>query len=126
MSVGAGWQKFIRDQDIGYGVFLTFEVVDELRLVVGIHRGTSLAQADSPQEDVAPNYIVNDYGESPEGMKNIPCLPSWLGINEVLGDARRPQFQKTLRKSHTKQCASSKLVSLSPKIPSPNSIVCDI
>ena len=34
VSVGGGWAKFVADHALGLGAFLTFEYVDERRLVV--------------------------------------------------------------------------------------------
>lgn len=116
MSVGAGWPKFISDQDLGIGAFCTFEVVDDRRLVVGIHRRSANAHALSP-------HVVRDYRETPEGPNNVPCLYHRPSIHEAHSDGR-PHFQKTLRKTHTKKCASARMVSCSPKsLASPHSVV---
>lgn len=37
-SVGGGWARFVSDQNLGHGALLTFEVVDDWRLVVALHR----------------------------------------------------------------------------------------
>lgn len=37
VSVGDGWAKFLESQNLGIGAFLTFEVVDDRRLVVAHH-----------------------------------------------------------------------------------------
>lgn len=113
VCVCAGWPKFVRDQDLGYGAFLTFEIVDDRRLVVSIHRHSVLAHADSQQK-----RVVEDCREPDEGMNNIPYLSSRPGLPELLSDSH-PHFQKTLRKTHTKKCASSRMVSWNP-----NSLSC--
>lgn len=105
VSVCAGWPKFVCDHDLGYGAFLTFEIVDERRLVVSIHRRSALAHAVSPQK-----HVVQECREPNDGMNNIPCLSSRPGLHELLNDSR-PHFQKTLRKTHTMKCASSRMVS---------------
>ena len=84
MSVCAGCPKFIHDQDLGYGAFLTFEIVDERRLVVGIHRRSALAHAVSPQKHMDTNYVVRDCCEPDEDMNNIPCLSSHPGVMKIV------------------------------------------
>ena len=108
VSICAGWPNFVHDQQLGYGAFLTFEIVDERRLVVSIHR-RALAHADSSQK-----HLVQDCREPEHCRKNIPCLSSRRGLHELLSDSR-PHFQRTLRKTHTKKCASCRMVSWNPK-----------
>ena len=110
VSVCAGWPKFVRDQDLGYGAFLTFEIVDTRRLVVSIHRRSSLAHADFPQKHVDISYVVQDSREGDEGMTNIHSLSSHPGLHDIPSDSP-PHFLKTLRKTHTAKCASSRMVS---------------
>jgi hypothetical protein len=115
VSVGARWPKFVHDQEISHGAFLIFEVVDELRLVVAIHRRSGLAHAASQQKQPAVNSNVRVYREPPENLHRLPCLSSRADLNADAVDALYPHFLKTLRKTHTKKCASSKMVSCNPK-----------
>ena len=46
VSVGGGWAKFLEDQNLGVGAFMTFEVVDERRLVVALHHRSAVEAID--------------------------------------------------------------------------------
>lgn len=56
MSIGGGWAKFLQDQNLGEGALLTFEVVDERRLVVAIHNR-------SPYDLHEPQQLHGDTNE---------------------------------------------------------------
>jgi hypothetical protein len=89
---------------------ITFEVVDERRLVVGIHRRSALTEPQSLQQLPEASLFAFGSRVQPEVPNSFPdhlCRP---GLHEVRGDAC-PHFQKTLRKTHTKKCASSRMVS---------------
>lgn len=107
VSVGAGWPKFVSDQALGHGAFLTIEIVDDRRLVVSIHRRSAVDFDQSPA-------VVRDYCEAPLTPNNVPCLSSRQCLHDTHRDAR-PQFQKTLRKTHTKKGASARMVRSSAK-----------
>ena len=55
VSVGRGWSKFVQDQDLRVGAFLTFELVDSRCLVVSIHRRSGAPA--TPPSQVAPLHI---------------------------------------------------------------------
>ena len=50
VSVGGGWAKFVLDQNLGLGAFLTFEVVDDRRLVVAHHQRCVAEDFEEAQE----------------------------------------------------------------------------
>lgn len=114
VSVGAGWARFIRDQQLGVGAFLTFKVVDSRRLVVALHRRFASTDVSPLHQHLFDAALVRDCleREPPEVDNSHPMPPDLL--SEVRGN-RRPHFQKTLRKTHTKKYASAKLVSARPK-----------
>ena len=111
VSVGEGWARFMSNQGLGLGALLTFEVVDERRLVVGIHRRSALTEQQAFQQLPNASLIACDARVTAQVDNNFPDHPPQPSLHEVRGDAR-PHFQKTLRKTHTKNCAASRLVSL--------------
>jgi hypothetical protein len=110
VSVGEGWARFMSDQALGLGALLTFKVVDERRLVVGIHRRSALTEQQQFQQYADTSLYADDSRVQPGFTNSAPDLPPRLGLQQVRGDAR-PSFQKKLRKTHTKKCASSRIVS---------------
>lgn len=110
VSVGEGWARFMSDQALGLGALLTFEVVDGRRLVVGIHRRSALTEPHQFQQYADANLEPGDSRVQPEFTNSAQHVPPRVGLHEVRCDAR-PHFQKTLRKTHTKKCASSRFVS---------------
>lgn len=109
-SVGGGWARFVSDQNLCHGALLTFEVVDDRRLVVALHcrRGAEDCRA----------LCSCEFGHSAVRACRTRELPhrynSQPGHSTVLTEVRcgdRPQFQKTLRKSHMRKHESCKLVS---------------
>lgn len=112
MSVGGGWAKFISDQHLGVGAFLTFEVVDERRLVVALHERSALEDFQPLQQQrvVEPTEVRECSDREPPPVDNTDPVHSHLPVlPKVLGDDR-PQFQKTLRKTHMKKHDCSILV----------------
>ena len=124
VSVGGGWAKFIEDQKLGVGAFLTFEVVDKRRLVVALHNRRSADEPHQPQALHADTLLVRDL---------LECDPPDAGesqhtVTQVLSEANgheRPQFRKTLRKTHTLKNESSRLVSAHPLLTSWWSLICE-
>lgn len=112
VSVGGGWAKFILDQNLGVGAFLTFEVVDDRRLVVAHHQRCAASDFEQPQRRLLEFGLVNHCeGEPPEDdaghRREANVLP------DVRSDDR-PQFCKTIRKTHLKKHDSSRIVSANP------------
>ena len=110
-SVGGGWSRFVADQNLSIGAFLTFEVVDDRRLVVSLHRRSG-AEDDGPaQKSAFPNNLVRDRSdrEAPEAGH---CATEQSSAVPCVHCDNRPHFQKTLKKTHMRKMASSKLVSL--------------
>ena len=111
VSVGAGWERFITDQNIGVGAFLTFEVVDDRRLVVAVHHraaATTCQHLPQPDFDTGGVRGRQEYPEVDEnGRRCLNVLP------DVKSEAR-PTFRKTMRMSHLKKHDSSRLVSAVP------------
>ena len=113
VSIGGGWPKFVADHNLGVGAFLTFEVVDTRRLVASIHNRSAspvLHHEEHVHGDVVDEGDLpeRDYSEAGGNQHtHSPVLP------EAHGD-ERPQFRKTLRKTHTLKNDSSKLVSGTP------------
>lgn len=111
-SVGGGWSRFVADQNLSIGAFLTFEVVDDTRLVVSVHRRSG-AEDDGPaQKSAFPNNLVRDRSdrEAPEAGH---CATEQSSAVPCVHCDNRPHFQKTLRKTNMRKIASSKLVSAS-------------
>ena len=111
VSVGEGWARFMSDHGLGLGAVVTFEVVDCRRLVVGIHRRSALTEPHGFQQPVTCTHIACDSQATPEVDPKTPDHSTQPGCHEVRLDAR-PHFWKTLRRTHTKNCASSRMVSI--------------
>ena len=110
VSIGGGWARFLADQHLGVGAFLTFEVVDSRRLVVALHRCRWETEYSPLHQHVFDATLVRDcLQREPPEVINSHRMPS-DSVSEVRGNAR-PHFRKTLRKTHMKKYASSKLVS---------------
>lgn len=110
VSVGAGWANFLADQNVGFGALMTFEVVDERRLVVALHHRRS--PEDTEKTDIETGLVrVCRGGNLPEVMNTRPT--TLTALPEFRGDVR-PQFRKTLRKTHVLKHASSRIVSAHP------------
>lgn len=111
-SVGGGWARFVSDQNLGHGAFLTFEVVDDWRLVVGVHRR-------SGAEDLQPVCQEKEFAHNadraccrkPECPQVENSTPEHSTVLSEVRCLERPQFRKTLRKSHMRKHESCKLVS---------------
>ena len=110
VSTGEGWARFMSDHQLGLGALLTFEVVDERRLVVGIHRRSALTEPQSFQQLPEGSHIACGSRVQAENSNSIPDHLCRHGLHPLRGDAR-PHFHKTLRKTHTKKSASSRMVS---------------
>lgn len=110
VSVGGGWAKFLHDQQLGRGAFMTFELVDERRLVVALHQ-RGAPEFTQQTDNVAG--LVRDCCDSdlPEVLNTHPTTLTQLPEVRT-GD--RPQFQKILRKTHILKHASSRIVSAHP------------
>lgn len=111
VSICGRWPKFLADNHLGIGVFLTFEVVDTRRLVVAIHTcGAPGELAQSKRKINGDTCDAGDIVEPPPtkagGIQQTqsPLLP------ETPCD-ERPHFSKKLRKTHTLKNDSSRLVS---------------
>ena len=111
VSVGEGWARFMADQCLGLGALLTFEVVDERRLVVGIHRRNALTEPLAFQQLCWDGqHIARESTEQTEVHNSSYSQLSRPGALEFSGDTR-PHFHKKLSKTHIKKCASSRIVS---------------
>ena len=88
VSVGEGWAKFLEDQKLGPGAFLTFEVVDSRRLVAALHHRSAPADFAIPLLPDVDTQLARDrlYRESadapvthprqsPEVPRSAPTLP---------------------------------------------------
>lgn len=128
VTVGDGWSKFLRDQNVGIGGFFIFEVVDPRCLVVTIPRRGSLEPVDMPtppQRNVGspPEDPVSGHGPTrPEAPASHP-LKSWQRRRQpspepdTATDPERllgpqPYFLKTLRQTHTSGGNNARLVSV--------------
>lgn len=113
VSVGGGWAKFIAEQDLGLGAFLTLEFVDERRLVVTHHHRSCAGDWQEQQQPEVDSAAVRDCRsrEPPEVDHSHPSQANVLPEDQS-GD--RPQFRKTLRKTHLKKQDSSRMVSAEP------------
>ena len=116
VSVGDGWARFIADQKLGPGAFLTFEIVDSRRLVAALHHRSAPEDSTQPQLPAADTGLARDclyrepFDAGDNHQRQSPQLP------EVLRNDR-PNFCKTLRKTHTKKQGSSRIVSANPLSP---------
>lgn len=112
VSVGGGWAKFCSDQHLGTGGFMTFEIVDERRLVVAIHAHNALED----YQPLAQERVVDATEEPacgdivPPPADNIDTLPSNRRVLTEERTESRPQFSKTLRKTHLKNNGLGRLV----------------
>lgn len=110
VSIGGGWARFIADQHLGVGAFLTFEVVDSRRLVVALHRCSAPTDYSPLHQHRFDAALVRDcLQREPPEVDTLNPMPS-DSLSPVRGNDR-PHFQKMLRKAHMKKYASNKLVS---------------
>ena len=115
VSVGDGWAKFIADQKLGTGAFLTFEVVDARRLVVTLHhRSAPEDLLQHPQPPVHTGLVRDCCVREPQVAVDSEDAES-SPLPAVSSDDRA-QFRKILRKTHTKKQDSSRLVSATPPV----------
>ena len=110
VSIGGGWARFIADQHLGVGAFLTFEVVDSRRLVVALHRCSTAPDYSPLHQHRFDAALVRDCLQS-EHTKVDRVNPMPADSHSGVRGNDRPHFLKTLRKAHMKKYASSKLVS---------------
>ena len=110
VSVGDGWGRFIADNNLGPGAFLTFEVVDSRCLVAALHHRSAPEDFAQPHLPDVDTQLARDrlHRESSDAPVNHPRQSPQLP--EIRPDIR-PHFAKTLRKSHTKEQDSSRIVS---------------
>lgn len=112
ISIGSGWDEFVKDNGVGLGDLLVFEVVDEVCLVVTIHRHRPRPATHGkkkPPAEMAPTpkpartpTAVERTGSSAQAPPSA-YKPFW-----------GPQFCKTLRVSHLRSGGAARLVSLPP------------
>ena len=115
MSIGGGWAKFLQDQNLGEGALLTFEVVDERRLVVAIHNRSPYDLHEPQQLHGDTNEILDLLErEAPEAGDSQPTRSPLLSKAHGV---ERASFRKKLRKTHTLKYDSSRLVSATPPPP---------
>lgn len=112
VSGGGGWAKFCADQHLGAGAFMTFEIVDERRLVVAIHARSAIED----YQPLAKERVVDATSEHacgdivPPPVDNSDTLPSNRRVLNEESNGSRPQFEKTLRKTHLKNHDGGRLV----------------
>ena len=110
VSVGGGWAKFITDHNLGVGSFLTFEVVDDRRLVAAQHIRCGAESCEGPQQHEVDSGAVRDSrGSHPSEAENSHRPRSI--VHPEVRSATLPQFRKTMRKTHLKKHDSSRIVS---------------
>lgn len=106
VSVGGGWAKFLTNQNLGVGSFLTFEVVDERRLVAAHHIRCAAIDCEGPQQhDVDSSAVRDPRPREPPEAEHSHCPVSI--VHPEVRSATSPQFRKTIRKTHD----SSRIVS---------------
>ena len=110
VSVGGGWANFLADQNVGFGALMTFEVVDERRLVVALHHRRTPKEAEETDNETGLERDCRG-GDLPEVINTRPT--TLTVVPEAPRDVR-PQFCKTLRKTHVLKHASSRIVSAYP------------
>ena len=113
VSVGNGWAKFVEDQKLGVGAFLTFEVVDERRLVVALHNRRSPKELRQPEAIHGDNALLRDLLDRDLHEAGDPRRTPSHTLSEAHG-GERTQFRKTLRKTHTQKGESNRMVSAVP------------
>ena len=111
VSVGDGWAQFIADQNLGPGAFLTFEIVDSRRLVVALHHRSAPEDFGQPHLADMDTKLVRDRDISDAGDNGRRHS---LQVYQVRIDDR-PNFIKTLRKSHMLKQDSAQIVSANPR-----------
>lgn len=114
MSVGGGWAKFCADQLLGDGAFLTFEVVDERRLVVALHCRSAHDNMKPFQLPGVDGTVVRDCSDIKPPVEDNP-QPVQASVRHEVRIDECPHFQKTLRKTHTKKHESNRIVSATPR-----------
>lgn len=110
VSVGGGWAKFLTDHNLGVGSFLTFEVVDERRLVAAHHIRCAAIDCEGPHQHDVDSCAVRD--PRPREPPEVEHSHSEVSIvQRAARSATSPQFRKTIRKTHLKTHNSSRIVS---------------
>lgn len=109
-SVGGGWARFVEEQNLGHGAFLTFEVVDDRRLVVALHTRNSAEDCPPARGGEFGHTLLRDSREHEHSSadNSQPTLSTVLCSDRC---DERPHFIKTLRKTNMMKRASCKLVS---------------
>lgn len=115
-TVGGGWARFVTDHNLNIGAFLTFELVDERRLIVSIHRRSGAEDyAPAQTRHVSMPAVLDRRDREPPEVDNSRSEHS--AVLPVVCCNDRPQFRKTLRKTAMRKCESSKLVSAHIQFP---------
>ena len=111
MSVGGGWAKFVIDNKLSMGAFLTFEVVDERRLVVAHHTRCTAEDGEGPHQPDINSATVREwrYIEPPEAEH--PHRLATMPNTDVQSNTLQ-RFRKTLRKTHVAKQNNSRIVSV--------------
>lgn len=110
VSVGGGWAKFVADHALGLGAFLTFEYVDERRLVVTHHqRSADIHCQPHQQPDIDSASVRNWRSREPPHVADRHTRQAMVLPEDRSGV--RLQFRKQLRASHMKEQDSSRIVS---------------
>jgi hypothetical protein len=112
VSVGGGWAQFCADHHLGEGAFMTFEVVDERRLVVALHCRSAYEDICPFQKPGVDRALVRDCRDMQLPAVDNPKPDQPFVLRHIRID-ERPHFQKILRKSHMKRHESSRIVSRS-------------
>lgn len=111
VSVGGGWAKFLSDNNLSIGAFLTFEVVDERRLVVAHHlRCAAEGCEDSQQTDVESGTVRDWRPREPPSAEHTHRLATVSHTDVRLGTTA--QFRKTIHKTNLTKHDSSRIVRL--------------
>lgn len=114
VAVGGGWAKFLVDQRLPTGALLTFEPVDSRCLVVALHERSAAEDSQLTQHTSMLVEAISEPGcgdiEPPPVPNSVPLDPCQCGRTEGAHESR-PQFTKTLRKTHLKSHDAGRLVS---------------
>lgn len=114
-SVGGGWARFVSDHNLGHGAFITFEVVDDWRLVVALHRRSGAGDC----QPLCQGAFAHNADRAGYRKRECPQVdnsePEHLTLVSEVRCDERPQFRKTLRKSHMRKYKSCRLVSANSK-----------
>ena len=122
VSVGGGWAKFIADHQLGDGAFLTFEVVADDCLVVALHCRGAHEDMEPFQRTGVDFTQVRGCGDI-EHSQVVNPKPVLAAVLRQAHSSERPQFQKTIRKTHMKKHSSSRIVSAHPRCHQMSSLI---